>query len=292
MVVMKNGFDTTSNDYTLFTTSQCNNNCIMCCQPPTKDDDIEELFCKNVEIVKSSPKELPVIGISGGEPTLLGDRLADLIKIICDELPNTQIHLLSNGRNFKDYKYAQKVVDKCKDKLTVGIPLHSDYHKDHDIIAGVKNSYYETVIGLFNLASYGANIELRIVINKLNYQRLPQIAEFIHKNLPFVRWTAFMGMEHTGYAVKNEQNIWIEPVEYIPQLTEAVKVLAQWNMDVSIYNIPLCLLPEEVHEHACKSISDWKVKYSETCTACKLKEQCCGLFETSKKTYEGLIAIR
>lgn len=288
---MKNEFDIKSNDNTLFTTSQCNNNCIMCCQPPTKDDDIEELFHRNVEIIKSSPKELPVIGISGGEPTLLGERLIDLVKIICQELPNTQIHLLSNGRNFKDYTYAHKIIHECKDKLTIGIPLHSDYHKDHDIIAGAKNAYYETITGMFNLASYGANIELRIVINKLNYQRLPQIAEFIHKNLPFVRWTAFMGMEHTGYAEKNDNSVWIEPIEYTQQLVEATKILAQWNMDISIYNIPLCLLPKEIHEYACRSISDWKVTYTNTCTTCKLKEQCCGLFETSKRTYKGLKTI-
>ena len=67
-----------------------------------------------------------------------------------------------------------------------------------------KNAYYETITGLFNLASYGAGIELRIVINKLNFMRLPQLAEFIQKNLPFVEWTAFMGMEYIGYAVKNE----------------------------------------------------------------------------------------
>lgn len=292
MVVMRNRLDITSNDNTLFTTSQCNNNCIMCCQPPTKDDDIEDLFNWNVEIIESAPGELPVIGISGGEPTLLGEKLVDLIRIICNRLPNTQIHLLSNGRNFKDHAYARRIVDECKERLTIGIPLHSDYHKDHDIIAGAKNSYYETVTGMFNLASCGADIELRIVINKLNYRRLPQIAEFIHKNLPFVRWTAFMGMEHTGNAEKNERNIWIEPIEYITQLAEAVRDMAQWNMDVSIYNIPLCLLPDDVHRYAFRSISEWKIKYSDTCADCRLKKQCCGLFETSKRIYKGLKSIK
>ena len=210
---MRGEFNIESNDNTLFTTARCNNNCIMCCQPPLNNDDIDELFEKNVQIIKSAPKDIPIVGISGGEPTLLGDKLVDLIKLIREELPQSGIHLLSNGRNFKDSEYTRRVTEAAEGKLVVGVPLHSDYYKDHDIIAGAKNAYYETITGLFNLASYGAGIELRIVINKLNYMRLPQLAEFIQKNLPFVEWTAFMGMEYIGYAVKNKQNIWIEPVE-------------------------------------------------------------------------------
>lgn len=289
---MRGEFNIESNDNTLFTTARCNNNCIMCCQPPLNNDDIDELFEKNVQIIKSAPKDIPIVGISGGEPTLLGDKLIDLIKLIREELPKSGIHLLSNGRNFKDSVYTRRTVEVAEGKLVVGVPLHSDYYKDHDIIAGAKNAYYETITGLFNLASFGAGIELRVVINKLNYKRLPQLAEFIQKNLPFVEWTAFMGMEYIGHAVKNKQNIWIEPIEYIPYLIEAVKVMAQWHLDVSIYNIPLCLLPKEAHEFARQSVSDWKVKYLPICEDCKLKSQCCGLFSTSKQVYNGLQTIK
>ena len=188
----------------------------------------------------------------------------------------------------KTNREPMEVTEAAEGKLVVGVPLHSDYYKDHDIIAGAKNAYYETITGLFNLASYGAGIELRIVINKLNYMRLPQLAEFIQKNLPFVEWTAFMGMEYIGYAVKNKQNIWIEPVEYISHLIEAIKIMAQWHLDVSIYNIPLCLLPKEAHEFARQSVSNWKVKYLPICEDCKLKSQCCGLFSTSQQVYNGL----
>lgn len=40
-------FDISSNDNTLFVTEQCNNRCIMCCQPPQTADDIDALFPKN-----------------------------------------------------------------------------------------------------------------------------------------------------------------------------------------------------------------------------------------------------
>ena len=263
----------------------------MCCQPPLDNDDIEELFERNIAIVNRAPKDIPVVGISGGEPTLLGDRLIDLIKHIRQTLPDSDIHILSNGRNFKDIDYTRKVVEAADDKLFVGIPLHSDYYRDHDIIAGAREAYNETMAGIFNLAAFGAAIELRIVINKLNYMRLPQMADFIQKNLPFVAWTAFMAMEHIGHAVSNEQNIWIEPIDYASKLTEAVLTLAQWRKEVAVYNVPLCLIPEAIHPYAQKSISVWKNKYLPECYHCSLKSKCCGLFATSQKPFKSINAI-
>lgn len=214
--------DIKSNDNTLFVTEQCNNRCVMCCQPPKKVNDIDLYYEQNVERIKNAPKDLPVIGITGGEPTLLGNKLVDLILLIRQELPNTDIHILSNGRNFKDMDYAKRIVDAGEDKLVLGIPFHSDYEGDHDMIAGARGAYNETILGLYNIAMQGGCVELRIVMNSLNYNRFLPMAEYIHKNLSFVAWTAFMGMERTGFADKRSDKIWIEPSEYMSELSDAV----------------------------------------------------------------------
>ncbi len=286
---MREDFNLESNDNTLFVTSQCNNRCLMCCQPPTLLGDIDSLFAKNVELIKSAPKELKTIGISGGEPALLGSKLIDLIAIIRRELPTTQIHLLTNGRAFADKKYASEVYNAAEGNIIVGVPLHSDYEVDHDKIAGAKGAFRETMYGLYNLSTIGATIELRIVVNRMNYTRLPHISEFIFKNLPFVSWVAFMGMEHTGYAIKHFDKVWIEPQEYNQQLDEAVHILDSWGIEAAIYNIPLCLLSHHSHIFAERSISDWKVNYAEQCNCCVKKESCCGLFSTSKQQYKGIV---
>ena len=283
--------DINSNDNTLFTTSQCNNHCIMCCQPPLDVDDIDELFQENIERINGAPKDLPVICITGGEPTLLGNRLITLVELIRKQLPETEIHILSNGRAFVDGDYAQRLADVGDGKLVVGVPFHSDYAKDHDLIAGCKGAFNETILGLYNLAAVGIFIELRIVMNALNYKRFFEMSQYIHRNLSFVDWVAFMGMEYVGYAVKHNRNIWIEPKEYITQLSSAVRYLAEWNYDVCIYNIPLCLLPKNLHKFAVKSISDWKNKFLDICEQCSLMADCCGLFSTSSKPYRGLKSL-
>ena len=42
--------DIKSNDNTLFVTEQCNNRCIMCCQPPKRVNDIDLYFAQNIDI--------------------------------------------------------------------------------------------------------------------------------------------------------------------------------------------------------------------------------------------------
>lgn len=285
-------FHIDSNDNTFFVTSKCNNRCLMCCQPPTIVDDIDMNLERNLAILDDAPVGISDIGISGGEPTLMGDKLPFFIHKIRNKYPQAHIHILSNGRAFQNYDYTLTIKEAGGENLTVGIPLHSDYEKDHDLIAGANRAYEETMRGLYNLYNCGINIELRVVINKLNYKRLFQISEFIFKNLPFVSCVAFMSMEDIGYTIKNREIIWCEPIDYAEELAKAVLNLAEWNVDVSIYNVPLCLLRNSVWEYARKSISYWKNKYVSCCDGCAVKERCCGLFATSKHIYNGIKKVQ
>lgn len=62
---MKMTFDINSNDNSLFVTSQCNNKCLMCAQPPLNRDDIDFFYAKNIEIIDNAPNGLTNIGITG-----------------------------------------------------------------------------------------------------------------------------------------------------------------------------------------------------------------------------------
>lgn len=283
-------FRPAANDNALFVTERCNNRCVMCCQPPSTADDVDRLMRLNLRRLSEAPAEMETLAVTGGEPTLLGERLVELLEAVRAKLPNTDIHLLSNGRRFADAEYCHRVCLAAGQRLVVGVPFHSDYGPDHDRIAGARNAYNETMLGLYNLAMQGACIELRIVMNGLNYTRFPQMSRFIHKNLSFVGWTAFMGMERVGLASSNSATCWIEPLRYMEQLREAVLFLDGWRHEVSIYNLPLCLLPEALHRFAARSISEWKNYFPALCEGCRLKGGCCGLFSTSSEPYEGLRA--
>ena len=289
---MRDTIDINSNDNVLFITSQCNNRCLMCCQPPNNSNDLERNYIKNIRLIDTAPTTLPSIGITGGEPTLLGNKLFSLINHIKDKLPETEIHLLTNGRAFADLNYAKKLKQCGSDKILIGIPIHSDCALDHDYITQSKGSFDETMLGLYNLERCGFDIELRIVLNKITCQRLPQMANFIYRNLPFVRYVAFMGREYTGYTIKNHDLVWIDPLEYKEQLERAVCELSRWGLNVSVFNLTHCVLNKNLWKHAIKSISDWKNIYADFCGECSMKEKCCGLFSTSRRQSQGLHPIK
>ena len=143
------------------------------------------------------------------------------------------------------------------------------------------NTFYKTVQGIYNLAQFGQQIGIRIVIHKQTYQRLPQLADYIYHNFPFVTQVAFMQMETIGLAETNLKDLWIDPYDYNNELKEAILLLNDRGINTYIYNTQLCILPPELRSFAKRSISEWKNIYLPTCNECSLKCNCGGFFSTN-----------
>ena len=279
-----------SRDNVLFLTDQCNNLCLMCSQPPKKKDDLEYFYRLNKSVIRMMPDNVQEIGITGGEPTLQKENLIGLLSDLIDKNSNIYIHILTNGRFFSDFSRLSPFI-KFKNNVVYGIPIHSDFYKTHDQVSGKELSYYETLKGIYNLARIKSSIEIRIVIHRLNYKRLFNLSEYIFKNMPFVKHVAFMGMEYFGLAVKNIDRLWIDPYDYKEELERAVLNLSSWKINVSIYNIPLCLLTPNLYEFSQRSISSWKEVYSSECANCKMRQICGGFFGTSIKHSDNIKAL-
>ena len=264
----------------LFVTERCNSFCLMCSQPPRDVDDghlIEELIAA-VPLFDSSTPEL---GITGGEPTLLGKRFLTLIRTIKSHLPYAAVHVLTNGRNFQDVSLAREVAEIEHSDLVFGIPLYSDIPHIHDFVVQADNAFDETIRGILNLKSLSQKVEIRVVLHKQTYQRLPELARFISRNLQFVDHVALMGLEITGFTRANLEDLWIDPIDYQSELEEAVDILRNSSIATSIYNLQRCLLPRELWSISVKSISDWKNKYYAECEGCYERSSCGGFFESS-----------
>jgi len=267
-----------SNHNTLLATERCNSNCLMCSQPPRDRNDIPILYEIHKQLIPLIPKDCIELGVSGGEPTLMGELFFSLMEQLKVELPNTEIHVLTNGRSFAWNHMAEKLGQINNRRLMLGIPVYSDYYQVHDYIVQAENAFYQTILGLHNLSRYDQRLEVRIVLHKQSIPRITKLARYIYKNLPFVEHVAFMGLEYIGYTPKNIDKLWIDPYDYQEELSEAVEYLASQGMHVSIYNTPLCVLPERVWKYARKSISDWKNEYLPECKNCTKLNDCGGFF--------------
>jgi len=282
-------WDSQSKDNALFLTAQCNSRCIMCPQPLKTEGDYVDEVIKILSMLKES--EVDKLCITGGEPTLVGDRFFDVLSACNRKLPLKPVIILTNGRNFKDFVFTKNTIKSIPAYTTFAIPLYAPIEKIHDGIVGCVGAFAETIQGIHNLARFNAHIEIRIVITKQNYKLLPEIANYIGWNFPMVSHVAFMGMEVHGMAEKHFESVWVEPVNYASFLQEAVKNIAYRDIPVSIYNLPYCLLPNDIWIYSRQSISDWKQKYIDACEICTKKQECAGFFTTSSNLPNGVKAV-
>jgi His-Xaa-Ser system radical SAM maturase HxsC len=268
----------------LLLTERCNNFCLMCSQPPKEIDDsyIINDVLRMIPLMAADTKE---ICLTGGEPTLLGQSLIQIILSFKNHLPHTGIHILSNGRGFQDRNYADSVAKINHPDLMIGIPVYSDISSLHDYVVQADGAFDDTIRGIINLKGAGVKVEIRVVLHRLTYERLPDLARFIRRNLTFCDHVALMGLEMTGFTKFNLDKLWIDPKEYQPQLKEAVEILAQARMNVSVYNHQLCVLDPALAPFNRKSISDWKNEYMPECNGCTRRDECGGFFSSARLRY-------
>jgi His-Xaa-Ser system radical SAM maturase HxsC len=274
---------------TILATERCNSLCLMCSQPPRDIDDSYRVveILRLLELIDEGCLEL---GLSGGEPTLLGDDFIRIVEKCKNCLPSTGLHVLTNGRLFTKRAFAMTLGAVGHPDLVLGIPVYSDIDEQHDHVVQARGAFEETIQGLYHLAEANVRVEIRVVVHALTYQRLPQLAEFISRNLPFASHVALMGLEMFGFVHRNLPALWIDPAEYQSELAEAVRRLALGGMNVSVYNHQLCTVPRAIWPFTRRSISDWKNVYLDACTDCGVRDLCGGFFQSATKRHSAHIS--
>ncbi|MGR4928179.1 His-Xaa-Ser system radical SAM maturase HxsC [Bradyrhizobium sp. CAR08] len=272
-------------------TERCNNYCLMCSQPPKDVDDRWILS----EIKESLPLVDPAtraLTFTGGETLSDWEDFIAVLKKCRDWLPATAIQVLTNGRAFAD----SRIVDAWKEighpNMMAAIPVYAGVDHIHDHVVQAKGAFDETILGILKLKDRGQRVEIRVVLHALTAPIIEDTGRWIARNLPFVDHVALMGLENTGFAIANDAMLWMDPVDYADGLAKAVDHLSAAGVNVSIYNLPKCVLPKSSWPHALQSISDWKNGFVEECQQCDEKNTCSGFFTTGRPRFSrGVHAI-
>lgn len=262
-------------------TDRCNHYCLMCSQPPKNVDDRWLLQ----EIKGALPlvdKGTEFICFTGGEPLLEWREFIEVLSASRDHLPDTAIHVLSNGRAFARDEVAAGWAAVRHPNLSVGIPVYSSVDHLHDYVVQARGAFDETVLGILKLKDRGQRVEIRVVLHALTAPRIAETCKWLARNLPFVNHVALMGLENTGFALANADALWIDPVDYREQLAEGVEALAAARVNVSVYNLQRCILDRSVWTYAARSISDWKNGYADECGPCTERDRCSGFFTSGR----------
>lgn len=265
----------------LFLTDACNVNCIMCPQPQ-KAHDKENVTAAHRILDLLRGQNVSSICITGGEPTLLKNDFLSILKRCTDEHPYAHINILTNGQALHDFEYAKQCALNSSIHTCFCVSMHGDNKIIHDRIVQKNGAFHNVHSTLYNLSKLKVGIEIRFVVSKLNYMRLPNLPDFFFRSYPFVHHFAIMGLEMSGCAANNIDEIWIDPIDYQSQINKFVIEAERRGINFSIYNHQLCTLPKNAWIHAKQSISKWKQTFIKQCAQCDIQDQCGGFFATSK----------
>jgi His-Xaa-Ser system radical SAM maturase HxsC len=263
--------------HSLFMTNRCNSYCLMCSQPPTAIDDgwlVDEAI-DAVSHLRHSPGTL---GLTGGEPLLLGAGLRRVLDAIAEHHPRTRVEVLTNGRLFAKSSVVSQILKDLPIAVRWLIPLYGHADFVHDFVVQSHGAFDETLAGLLALQEHKQEVQLRVVLIEPVLQVLEELAGFIGRNLPFVREVALMGCEPIGFALANRQLCEIDLTDWAGALRQASRALQRHAIPHLLMNAPLCALPTSLWPLAHRSISDWKNVYAPECERCAVKAECSGLF--------------
>ena len=278
--------NTANGDCVITPTTFCNNNCLCCIHvrpcPKNKTLTWKEAI-KNVD----SFSNYKHIGISGGEPTLW-KKLPNLIKYISEKYTDSDILLLSNARMFYYWEYVERISESVrnKDNFRVGCAIYGPDSQIHDRITCSDGSFSQTIGGIKNLLKNKIRVELRIIVNKINYKNLPEIANFIVRKIPEVFRIVFIGMRITGNAYKNRDSIAVRLTETVPKLQEALHILEKsYRGEISLYHYPPCILDSNYRKYNFGVTRYRNLILPDKCGKCELKENCPKIWESYIKNF-------
>lgn len=260
---------------TLLITEQCDQKCIMCSQPP-KEFHVD-LFDAFFEAILLAPPDT-TIGLSGGEPMLHKVRLFEFLAKANSARPDLRFHVLTNGQHFvpSDFAALKKI-----DLSTVlwGIPVFAADPDVHDKIVAKCGAHTRLHESLALLGSIGADIELRTVVMRSNVDGFPQLATHLATHVPYAHFWAIMQMENIGYARMNWDTEFFDNSNNFSPIGHAISLAVAKGLETTLYNFPLCTVPEPYRRFSVRSISDWKQKYLPHCERCNLRTSCGGFFQ-------------
>ena len=271
-----------SDSNALFVGTKCNCNCVMCPYAETARKGQKMLPLAYLkEWIDYIPSDAPFITVTGGEPTLLGKGLLEAADHLNQRLPYTCIQLLTNGRAFSNEEYSFSFKKLMGPNWRIAIPLHGADPVLHDAITQTPSSFTQTVEGIIKLEGGPAELEVRVVVTRLNCSAMTDIAKYIVDNFHGIACVNFMGLEMMGNAVVNSKDVWIDYEEAFKYVRPAIDYLVENGQDVSIYNFPLCTVDRQYWGMCARSISDYKVTFDSQCDGCRVKEICGGFFNST-----------
>lgn len=275
--------------YILKLNNKCNMNCLFCADSSKTrhlpDNELNSILSG----LKENRKRFDSLIITGGEPTIYSKlfKVLGYAKGICRY---KSICLVTNGILLSYPTFLNKLIESGADSFQISY-FALDKEK-HDALSRTRNTFDYVNKGIKNAVKSGKEVRINVVINKLNYEYLPEIAEHLI-NLK-VNSITLAFMNPIGESVKNGKSILAVPFNVVmPFVKLSFGKARELGFDnLFIENFPLCIArdymdrisdlkkPEENRDY----YNSGKAKTKE-CSECSYNENCDGIWQGYLKQF-------
>lgn len=221
----------------IYVTDYCNCRCLFCSMD-SPNEDYEQISRERINSILEKKSNQGYFGVAlyGGEPTTR----SDFFEILKDIKKNDYQFILleTNGRLLADRDFAQKAMELGVNLFIVSI--HGKDRATQDYLSQIKGCFEEVTKGIKNVKQLGGLVRTNTVINKMNYQQLPEIQDMLvmlevdHMNIS--------GLRTIGTAKRNFQSITPFYKEIEPYLKAAADKGIKSGIRFSFDVIPLCIM--------------------------------------------------
>lgn len=276
-------------------TRLCNQNCIICSNPPGKDWIEKETAEKLIRGMHE--KGMYGVFLTGGEPTLYPD-LPQLIAYTVEL--GLEPRIITNGQVLADMDYAKTLYNaglrhihlsiySCRPRVQAQISLKED-------------SLENALKTLANLGELGMTVDINTAISHFNADHLDETVVCIIRRFPFVRhfvWDFLDPLDNR--ASQHPETI---PTLWEPEigLNRAMRYLEHTGRTFRIERYPACYMAEyawastEIRKAVNNETREtyfldqrghvlqaaWKYGKTEVCRDCTLNDLCPGLWDMDK----------
>ncbi|MDH3324433.1 MAG: radical SAM protein [Candidatus Peregrinibacteria bacterium] len=221
---------------------RCNNNCMFCSNPEMKKI-LESRGVKEIDInlikttlVGYNSDEIDTLVFVGGEPTII-DGLFELIDFAIN-LGFKKIFLMTNGRMLSNDSFLKRLLKYPQ--IELGISIHGHSSDIHDYLTRSENSFKQALRGMDNLKNIGKKFMTNSVINKKNYESLPEMVRFLSGYNPDLMLFSFPWPK--GNAMDNFDEIIPVYSEIKDKLIESLELGKNLNQNIKVMDVPFCIL--------------------------------------------------
>jgi organic radical activating enzyme len=222
----------------LYTGFACNANCVFCYYAQTKDKTwfpIGELRKKIItyrDLYRN--KE---VDITGGEPTIYPD-IVELLKF-CRAM-GIKPTIITNGIATADKEYLEKLKDAGLAELLVSV---QGIGNKMDELTKVPGHYEKAMLTLDNCKELEIPFRTNTVVNKSNYQDLPELGKILCEKcsnvVNFIIFNPYYEWSHDKDIDFQEKHSVMSPF-----ISKAIDVVEGFGKECNVRYYPFCMLPE------------------------------------------------